>query len=93
MMNDDISQKKAEIPFPCEWTIKAMGFDENNFSDHVCQLVEGIVGQEKWTLDHSKKSRSGKYLSVNVKAHVVSREQLETVYQALKDSQRVVYLL
>ncbi len=81
------------IEFPCEYQIKAMGKDNDEFHSAVCAIVdEHAPGTPEDAYSHQKSSK-GKFVSVSVKVNVDSREHLEKIYGALKDSSHVLYLL
>ncbi|MGV6857540.1 MAG: HP0495 family protein [bacterium] len=81
------------IEFPCRYQIKAMGRDSEEFHSAVCAIVdEHAPGTPDEAYSHQKSSK-GKFVSVSVEVDVDSREHLEKIYGALKDSSHVLYLL
>jgi len=79
--------------FPCQFPIKAMGRDAEGFPAHVMELVAATAGP----IDHDdvriKPSRDGRYISVTITFTATSKEQLDTVYRSLTDSQRILVVL
>lgn len=81
------------LQFPCRFPIKAMGLAEEGFDD----LVVAIVRQHAPDLQEgavvTRPSKGGKWLSVTVTIRATSRAQLDAIYQALSDHEKVVMAL
>ena len=79
--------------FPCQFSVKAMGLAADDFD----ALVASIVGRHVPNLGEgavrSRPSRGGKYLSVTVTFEASSKAQLDAIYQALTDHDRVLMSL
>lgn len=90
-MSDEQDAKGFE--FPCEYQIKAMGYDDGGFRETVVE----IIGQHCDRIDHQtiscRASRNGKYLSVSVTIEAQSRAQLEAIYDALTAHDKVLMRL
>ena len=86
-MNDD--NEESLLEFPCEFPIKIMGINQNNFIDYVCDLIRPFF--PGLTQEHVKirESRHAKYVSVTVTVLAECRKQLDDIYQTLSDSERV----
>ncbi len=79
--------------FPCEFPIKAIGKDNNNFQQIVLALIQTHI--EKIHPKHitSKPSSNGKFLSVTVRILAISKPQLDEIYTALNNHPQVLYTL
>lgn len=90
---EEIIERDTLLEFPCQFPVKAMGRDEEDFES----LVTGII------LSHAEKSAgeavttnlssSGKYLSVTVTIDAQSKDQLDSIYQDLTDCGKVLVAL
>jgi len=91
--DEEIVERETLLEFPCQFPVKAMGRDEEDFES----LVTGII------LSHAEKSAgeavttnlssSGKYLSVTVTIEAQSKDQLDRIYQNLTDCGKVLVAL
>jgi len=90
-----LQEEDQDFPFefPCEFPIKAMGLAEGDFDclvvslirEHCPDLPEGAVT--------SRLSRGERYVSVTVTITARNRAQLDRIYQALSDEERVLMVL
>ncbi len=71
------NNKKIQIQYPCEWIYKVIGSDLKQLKD----AVFSIIHPKKFSIEESRESQTGKYLSLNVKV-IVSNEQERTTYYA-----------
>ena len=81
------------IDFPAEIDVKAMGLAASGFEALVRELVLPHVpapGPESVT---RRESSGGKYVSVRVRFTATSKDQLETIYGALRTEPRVLFTL
>ena len=81
------------LEFPCRFPVKAMGHNTDEFvrvvSDIILSRAELFEG-EKITTSQSK---AGTYLALTAVIEAQSKEQLDSIYQALTDSGQVVMAL
>ena len=89
-MTDD---QESIMKFPCEFSVKAMGLTADDFDALVVEIVRRHVNDLGENAVKSKPSRKGKYLSVTVTFTASSRRQLDAIYQALTDHERVLMSL
>ena len=86
-------EQETLLEFPCQFSIKAMGLARPDFD----ALVFGIVGQHVPQLREdavtTRPSKGGKYLAVTVTFEATSKPQLDAIYQALTDHERVLMSL
>lgn len=80
------------IEFPAELSVKAMGLNTDDFESLVSGLVLPLLAPQGASVS-TLPSRGGKYLSVRIRFTATSLGQLETVYQALRSQERVLYTL
>ena len=90
---EEVLERETLLEFPCKFPVKAMGLDQDDFESLVSSLVlehaclfagEGVS---------TNLSSSGKYLSVTVTIEAHSKDQLDTIYRALTDCERVLMAL
>lgn len=81
------------IEFPAELAVKAMGLNRPGFRELVTQLVEFHLPDGTDVDVTTLESSQGKYVSVRVRFVAESREQLESIYGALRAEQRVLFTL
>lgn len=84
------------IEYPCDYAFKAMcrsGTMNTAPSQHVQELVLRHVSHAEIVNLNSNSSRTGKFESVTVTIRLHNRQQLESIYQALADSDDVLMTL
>lgn len=86
-MQDDL------IEFPCDYPVKAMGYSDDGFEDHVLKLVSKHAELTEPRQISSRASSGGKYTSITVSVYARSREHLELIYAQLKEDEKIVYIL
>ena len=62
---------KPEIKYPCEWEYSVIGANEVAMRDAVAQVFWG----KEYSVEFSKKSKAGKYVSLCVKTKVTDEEE------------------
>jgi len=85
--------EQSLVEFPCQFPIKAMGKDENEFVAHVLNLVSQHYPELSEEEVHTRPSSGGKYISVTATITATSQEQLDAIYYALTASERVIMAL
>ncbi len=81
------------IEFPCSFPIKAMGRSEAGFDDLVVEIVRRHAPDLREGAVKTRASRQGKWISVTVTIQATSKGQLDAIYQALSDHEKVVMCL
>ncbi len=81
------------LEFPCAFPIKAMGRSEPGFDDLVVEIVRRHTPDLPEEAVKTRASRGGKWVSVTVTIQATSKQQLDTIYQALTDHEKVVMCL
>ena len=78
-----------ELNFPCEYPVKVIGRDEDNFLAFVIELVSRHVPDLALENFTTKTSSGGKYLSVSVTFIAQSRAQVDALYQEFGNHTRI----
>ena len=81
------------LEFPCAFPIKAMGRSEAGFDDLVVEIVRRHTPDLREGAVKTRASRGGKWVSVTVTIQATSKQQLDAIYQALTDHEKVVMCL
>lgn len=81
------------LTFPCDFPIKAMGRDAEDFEATVLALVRRHAPDLKEQAVSVRPSRNGRFLSVTVTIRAVSQEQLDAIYRELSSSEAVLMAL
>ncbi len=81
------------LKFPCAFPIKAMGRSEAGFDDLVVEIVRKHAPDLREGAVKTRTSRQGKWISVTVTIQATSKRQLDAIYQALTDHEKVVMCL
>jgi len=81
------------IDFPCDFPIKVMGETQDTFSQTIIDLIQTIVPSFNAAHVEMKASSAGKYISLTCTVHVVSQEQLDSIYRLLSSNPLVKFAL
>ncbi|VAX11487.1 Proposed lipoate regulatory protein YbeD [hydrothermal vent metagenome] len=87
-MNED-----TLLEFPCEFSIKAMGFTDPDFDAIVVEIVRRHVPDIVENCTRSRPSKNGKYTAITVTIQAASKRQLDAIYQDLTDHKKVLMSL
>ncbi len=87
------SEKETLLEFPCEFSVKAMGYASDTLDAEIIAIVKQHVPDLSENPATSKASRNGKYRSITVTFMAHSKAQLDAIYQDLTDSDKVVMAL
>ena len=82
-----------ELIFPCEYPVKVIGKDEDNFFEFVLDLVTRHAPELSPDDFSAPRSGGGKYVSVSVSFIAQSRAQVDGLYKELGQHQRVIVAL
>ena len=78
-----------ELNFPCEYPVKVIGRDENNFFEFVVELISHHVPDLTPESFTSQRSSGGKYLSISVTIIAESRAQVDAMYHEMGQHPRI----
>ena len=87
------STEKFGLEFPCNFSVKAMGLNQPGFERLVFEIVAQHVPNLGEDAIRTRLSSAEKYISVNINFEASSRRQLDNIYQALTDHERVIMSL
>lgn len=76
-------EAKAELTFPCDFPVKAMGEARDGFAEAVVDVVKRHVPDYDDAATEMRVSSAGKYLSVTCPFVATSRDQLHAIYAEL----------
>lgn len=81
------------LEFPCDFSIKVMGLANDEFEILVVETVQRHVQNLRENAVRSRPSKNGKYCSITVTIQATSKKQLDTIYQELHDTGKVLMAL
>ncbi|MCP4571630.1 MAG: DUF493 domain-containing protein [bacterium] len=88
---------KPEITYPCPWTYKVIGGNEDDVRRAVKVMLTVCLDQESgdrtWELSRSRTSGQGKYVSLNLALTVRSEEERNALYAGLKECPEIVMVI
>ncbi len=84
---------EPELSFPCEYPIRVIGKDEDDFAAFVMEVVSRHVPDLPADSYSFRPSSQGKYLSVAVTFIAESRAQVDGLYKELGSHARVLVAL
>jgi putative lipoic acid-binding regulatory protein len=80
---------QPDIQFPCEWSYKVIGLDVNNILTAIEESVLGL----SYDVTPSNLSKTGKYVSLNLKLEVPNEEVRNLIYEKLNQSPDIKYII
>ncbi|MCP3661824.1 MAG: DUF493 domain-containing protein [Gammaproteobacteria bacterium] len=86
-------EEETLFEFPCEFCIKTMGQTTPDLEAVVQEIVSPHVPGLTAENLRSQSSKEGKYTSVSITFQATSKAQLDAIYQALTDHERIVMSL
>ncbi len=81
------------LKFPCEFPVKVMGRDADDFESEVLAIFRKHLGDLDAARVTTRPSSSGNFLSVTVVFRAESQEQLDALYNDLTDNDKVLFCL
>ncbi len=88
-----MSDAESLLAFPCEFPLKVMGRDNEEFRSQTRAIVERHVGQLDPAQVQERASREGRFVALTYTFTAQSRSQLEQIYQEMSDSGVVLFSL
>ncbi len=76
----DLSKHEIELSYPCSWSYRVVGRDEQI----VRRAIAEIVQERKHSVERSNESATGKYVSLKLTLIVVSADDRTDVFDALR---------
>ncbi|MEA3228119.1 MAG: DUF493 domain-containing protein [Campylobacterota bacterium] len=87
ILND--SDKKVVIEYPSAWTYKLIGHEK----EAIKKAIHDVIVERDHTLKHSNKSKTGKYVSMNLELVITSDDERNFIFEALKAHQNIKMVL
>jgi putative lipoic acid-binding regulatory protein len=81
--------QKLELEYPCDWRYKIVGEEREALE----KAVHDVILEREYKLTHSNKSRTGKYVSMNLDLLVHNEDERQFIYEALKAHQNIKMVL
>ena len=80
---------KPEITYPCRWSYKLIG----RIQELIEQEAKEILGDKPHELTVANKSRTGKFISLELTLEVAHEEERLHIYKRLTESQVIMQVL
>ena len=87
IIND--SQEKLELTYPCNWAYKLIAGEKEALE----KAIHDVIQEREHSLEHSNKSKSGKYISMNLELLVHNEDDRNFIYEALKAHDNITMVL
>lgn len=87
IIND--STEKLELTYPCSWSYKLIAGEKEALE----KAVHDVIDERERKLTHSKNSKGGKYVSMNLELLVHNEDDRNFIYEALKAHQNIKMVL
>jgi len=87
IINDN--QKKVVLEYPCNWCYKVIATEEAALK----QAIKDVIIEREHTLAPSNKSKTGKYISMNLDLLVHNEDDRTFIFDALKRHQDIKMVL
>lgn len=92
-VNDGKSGDGQLLKFPCDFPIKIMGREAEDFEAQVLAIFERHLGDLGAVEVNARPSSSGNFVSVTVQFRAESQEQLDALYRDLSAHEQVLFCL
>lgn len=79
--------------FPCQYTFKAIGIDEEHFVGRVLEAVKSTLVESAEPSFSCRSTSSGKHICVTVEPDVAHAEHVVEIYMRLQQVKGLVMLL
>ncbi len=87
IIND--SKEKLELEYPCNWAYKLIASEKEALQ----KAIHDVIQEREHKLVHSNKSKSGKYISMNLELLVHNEDDRNFIYEALKAHSNIKMVL
>lgn len=81
--------EKLELTYPCSWSYKLIASEVEALKN----AIRDVIDEREHKLTHSKNSKGGKYISMNLDMLVHNEDDRNFIYQALKAHQHIKMVL
>ena len=93
MGNFHTDENSIKIEFPCDYPVKVMGRNVDDFSDTVLDIIRQHAPDLRDENISFRPSRNKNYIAVNVIIYATGTQQLQALFDDLKASGRVSMVL
>lgn len=83
----------SALEFPCVMSVKAVGRWAEDFEEHVLAIARRHASTAEAESRRGRTSRAGSYRAVTMRVTLDRREQLDALYEALRDDARVLWAM
>ena len=80
---------KLELTYPCSWSYKLIAGEKEALE----KAIHDVISDREHKLTHSKNSKGGKYISMNLDLLVHNEDDRNFIYEALKAHQNIKMVL
>ena len=87
ILND--SDKKVVLEYPCNWCYKVIATEKSALE----QAIRDVIDEREHKLAPSNKSKTGKYISMNLDLVIQNEDERNFIYEALKAHQNIKMVL
>lgn len=87
ILND--RKEKLELDYPCNWAYKLISTEKKALQ----RAIHDVIAEREHKLEHSNKSKSGKYVSMNLELLVHNEDDRNFIYEALKAHNNITMVL
>jgi len=82
-------KEKLELTYPCSWAYKLIAGEKEALE----KAIHDVISDREHNLTHSKNSKGGKYVSMNLDLLVHNEDDRNFIYEALKAHQNIKMVL
>ncbi len=82
-------QEKVIIEYPCSWSYKLVGHEK----DAIKAAIHDVIIEREHNLSDSNKSKTGKYVSMNLEMIIQNEDERNFIFEALKKHQNIKMVL
>lgn len=82
-------EEKLDLSYPCSWSYKLIAGEVEALK----KAIHDVIDEREHKLTHSKKSKGGKYISMNLDMLVHNEDDRNFIYEALKQHQHIKMVL
>ncbi|CAI6143943.1 MAG: hypothetical protein SPLUMA2_SPLUMAMAG2_01871 [uncultured Sulfurimonas sp.] len=83
------SEQKVLIEYPCNWCYKVIASEKAALE----QAIRDVIDAREHTITPSNKSKTGKYISMNLDLLVHNEDDRTFIFEALKKHQNIKMVL
>lgn len=82
-------EEKLELTYPCSWSYKLIALEQKVIE----AAIKDILDERGHKLTHSKNSKGGKYISMNLDLLVYNEDDRNFIYESLRAHQYIKMVL